>query len=92
MFWVFWSWNLKMILLYLKSAPSNLSNSKFLRKKKQKCPNLESKMPYLAYLDENFKKTIAMLEISTLEWESISTSLELNLEIDFPVPVFNKML
>ena len=49
-------------------------------------------MSYLAYLDENFKKTIAMLEISILEWVSISTSLELNLEIDFPVPVFNKML
>ena len=45
-FLVFLDWNLKTILSYLKSAPSNLSNCKTLRKNK-KCLNLGPKEPYL---------------------------------------------
>ena len=45
--YVFLGWNLKAILSYLKSAFSNLSNCNISQKKKQKCLNFGSKMPYL---------------------------------------------
>ena len=43
---VFLGWNLKKLLSYFKSAPSNLSNGK-ISQKNQKCLNLGPKMPYL---------------------------------------------
>ena len=36
LFWYFWARVLKKLLSYLKSAPSNLSNCKILRKKMPK--------------------------------------------------------
>ena len=50
---VFFDWNLKRILSYMKSAPSNLSNCKISRKK-QNCPNLGPKMFYLGIFGLKF--------------------------------------
>ena len=44
--WMFFDWNLKRILSYLKSAPLNLPNRKILGKK-QKCLIFGPKMTYL---------------------------------------------
>ena len=49
----------------MKSAPSNLSNCKTLRKK---CLNLGPKMSYLGILGLEFWKTIVIFEISTFEF------------------------
>ena len=49
----FW-WNFKKVLSYLKTAPSNLSNSKPFRKKKQKYLNMGPKMPYLGIFGVKF--------------------------------------
>ena len=59
--WVLLDWKLKIILLYLKSVPSNLSNCKNLSKK-QKCLNLGSKMYYLGILGTNFEKHLSCLK------------------------------
>ena len=50
--WVFLDWNLKTILSYLKSAPSNLSNCKISRKnitENQNCINLGTKYALFGY-------------------------------------------
>ena len=64
---VFFDWNLKTILSYMKSAPSNLSNCKISRKK-QNCLNLGPKMFYLGIFGLKFQKTSVIFEISTLEF------------------------
>ena len=46
--WVFWAWNLKTILSYLKSAPSYLSTCKFSRKEK-KIPKFGTKNAWFGY-------------------------------------------
>ena len=74
-FLVFLDWNLKTILSYLKSAPSNLSNCKTLRKNK-KCLNLGPKEPYLDI------KNIVIFEISTFKFvknESLTHTVNLGL-------------
>ena len=47
------------LLSYLKSAPSNLSSCK-ISQKKQKCLNLEPKMPYLGIFGLEFENNILM--------------------------------
>ena len=64
---VFLGWNLKTILPYLKSAPSNLSDCKNFTKK-QKCLNLGPKMCNSGIFGPEFKKNIVIFEISTLEF------------------------
>ena len=63
--WVFFVWNLKTILSYLKSAPIVLIG-KF--REKIKIPNLGTKMTYLGSFGIEFRKTIIIFEISTLEF------------------------
>ena len=58
---------LENLLSYLKSAPSNFSACNSL-KKKRKYPNSKSKMPYLSIFGLDFKKTIVILEISTIKF------------------------
>ena len=80
-FLVFLDWNLKTILSYLKSAPSNWSNCKTLRKNK-KCLNLGPKKPYLDIFGLEFKKNIVIFEISTLKFvknESLTHTVNLGL-------------
>ena len=50
-FGFFLYWNLKTLLLYLKSVPSSLSNCKILQKK---FANLGEKMPYLGIFEREF--------------------------------------
>ena len=57
---VFLGWNLKTILSYLKSAPSNLSNCKVLHKKK--CLSFGPKMPDLGIVDWNLKTIFSYLK------------------------------
>ena len=57
----------KKLLLYLKSAPSNLSYCEILQKK-TKCLNLGPKMLYLGIFELEFSKTIVIFEINTLEF------------------------
>ena len=54
---VFSGWNLKIILPYLKSVPSNLSNCWVLCKKQKL--NLEPEIPYLGVLSNNLKKILS---------------------------------
>ena len=63
--WVFFVWNLKTILSYLKSAPIVLIG-KF--REKIRIPNLWTKMTYLGSFGREFQKTIIIFEISTLEF------------------------
>ena len=57
---VFLGWNLKTILSYLKSAPSNLSNCKVSHKKK--CLSFGPKMPDLGIVDWNLKTIFSYLK------------------------------
>ena len=57
----------KKLLSYLKSAPSNLSTSKFSRKK-QKYLTLRSKMPDLYIFGLEFEHNIVIFEINTLDF------------------------
>ena len=59
-FWIKLRQNLKRLLSYLKSAPSNLSNVMY---------HVKQKMPYLGTLRPEFeKKNIAVFEITTLKF------------------------
>ena len=64
--WVFLSCNLKKLLLFLKSALSNLLINKVLCKKKE-TSNVEPKIPYLGIFGLRFWKTIVTFGIGTLE-------------------------
>ena len=59
-------WNLKPILSYLKSAPSNLSKWKISGK--NKCLNFGPKMPYLGIFGLELENNIIMFKVSTLEF------------------------
>ena len=63
---VFSGWNLKIILPYLKSVPSNLSNCWVLCKKQKL--NLEPEIPYLGVLSNNLKKILSYLKSEPSNW------------------------
>ena len=60
----FLGWNLKIILSYLKSAPSNLSNCKISRKNKML--KFGTKNVYLRIFGLEFLNTIVIFKIGTL--------------------------
>ena len=68
-------WNLKTILSYLKSAPSNLSDCKILRKNKSAWI-WDQKYLVCVFLGKNFKNTIVIFEISTLEFVCLQNFTE----------------
>ena len=70
LFECFWARILKMLLSYLKSAPSNLSIWKISRKKKS-CLNLGPKIPYLGVFRLVFSKSIVIFEISSFEFDQL---------------------
>ena len=64
--WVFYEWNLKKILSYLKSASSNLSNYKNLGKNEN--TYLDPKISYLGIFGLQFENEIAIFEINILKF------------------------
>ena len=60
--WVILGWNLKIILLYLKLASSNLS------KYETSFGSLGPKMPHVGNFGLVFTKAVEIIEISTLEF------------------------
>ena len=61
MHWVFLGWNLKTILSYLESSPSNLSNCKILWKN-ENAYIWDKKCLIWVFLDWNFKKLLSYLK------------------------------
>ena len=60
----------KQLLPYFKSAPSNLRNFKILRKNKN-AKIWDQKCLIWVFFGQNFKKTVVIFEISTLEFVRI---------------------
>ena len=63
--WVFLVWNSKKILPGLKSASSNLSTCKILRR--NNCVNFGRKMSYLGIFGLDFENNTVIFKSSTVE-------------------------
>ena len=72
--WVLWDWNLKKLLSHLKSKPLDLSKCKVSCKTKKLWVR-NQKCLILVLLGENFKKKTVILEISTLEFVKMRSSM-----------------
>ena len=96
--WVLLGQNLKKILSYFKSGPSNFPICKISqKKKKKKILNLGPNRPYLGTFGLEFDKAIVNSEISILEFlknESLADTVNFGIGSAFskvPVSVFSEV-